>query len=165
MNHTTDTVQATNGGRDAQQLPLGLRRFQTGEPTSSNAKVYPRVRALAVTNPRQWRAPCALLFGPASRKQLDRITAASNSPNVIRRLRCKGFEIPCSHTEWVADTAARHQASKESFRVIQAQQRAEFAERMKATRAAKRAAREALAGAGAHPKKTLVSAAADEVAA
>ena len=53
----------------------------------------------AVTNPRQRRALLALLNGPVSREQLDRITGASNSPSVIQRLRCKGFEIPCSSTE------------------------------------------------------------------
>jgi len=55
--------------------------------------------ALAVKNPRQLRALRALLAGPVSREQLDRATGASNSPNVVRHLRGKGFEIPCTHTE------------------------------------------------------------------
>lgn len=93
VNHTTHTTEP--------QIPLicGIHHTTTSPTLVDGSKVSARVRALAVTNPRQQRALLALLAGPVSREQLDRITGASNSPNVIHRLRCKGFEIPCSSTE------------------------------------------------------------------
>lgn len=46
-------------------------------------------------SPRQVRALVALLKGPTSREALDRAAGASNGPNVIFRLRQKGFDLPC----------------------------------------------------------------------
>jgi hypothetical protein len=79
----TDTTATTQAGYRDSDIP--------GTPTTGHA--------LTITNPRQRRALLALLGGPVSREQLDRITGASNSPNVIRLLRCNGFEIPCTYTE------------------------------------------------------------------
>ncbi|MBV8470698.1 MAG: hypothetical protein JOY60_12675 [Burkholderiaceae bacterium] len=48
-------------------------------------------------SPRQARALAALLRGPASRESLDRISGASNSPDVIAKLRrTYGLNIVCN---------------------------------------------------------------------
>ncbi|ASM78686.1 hypothetical protein VITFI_CDS2909 [Vitreoscilla filiformis] len=47
-------------------------------------------------SPRQRRALSALLDGPKTREQLDRIAGASNSPDVIRSIRRRlGMTLPC----------------------------------------------------------------------
>lgn len=51
---------------------------------------------------RQHRVIAALLNGPRSREQIDRIAGASNGPEVIRQLRESGFTIVCEmvkHTD------------------------------------------------------------------
>lgn len=102
-NRNSTAGEANNGadsGTDLQIPPIGgIHLAATGPTLADGSKVSARVSALAVTNPRQRRALRALLAGPVSREQLDRITGASNSPSVIQRLRGKGFEIPCSSTE------------------------------------------------------------------
>lgn len=45
--------------------------------------------------PRQQRAINALRFKPCLREEIDRITGASNGPQIISELRKKGFDIPC----------------------------------------------------------------------
>lgn len=49
------------------------------------------------TNARKARALRALLEGPMTRESLDRAAGASNSPEVVRKLRADGLEIPCAH--------------------------------------------------------------------
>ncbi|WP_444910459.1 hypothetical protein [Microbulbifer sp. TRSA005] len=46
-------------------------------------------------SPRQARALEILLTGPCSRERLDRVTGASNGPNVIMQLRKRGISIQC----------------------------------------------------------------------
>lgn len=48
-----------------------------------------------IKNPRQRRVLMALAEGPKSREQVDRIAGAHNGPDVVRRLRQKGWDIPC----------------------------------------------------------------------
>lgn len=99
-NHLDKKMPTGNGHSTAGEANNGLD-FPTERQMPPNGGIdQPTTEhALAVTNPRQQRALLALLDGPVSREQLDRITGASNSPHVIHRLRCKGFEIPCSSTE------------------------------------------------------------------
>lgn len=63
----------------------GPSKASTGNSTT------PKIRF----TPRQWRAVSALLKRPHSREELDRITGASNSPEVVAQLRRRGFDIPC----------------------------------------------------------------------
>lgn len=44
---------------------------------------------------RQERALCALVESPRSREEIDRITGASNGPEVISQLRKLGIAIEC----------------------------------------------------------------------
>lgn len=47
-------------------------------------------------NPREHRALLALLAAPLTREQLDRVAGASNSPDLVARLRHGlGLGIPC----------------------------------------------------------------------
>lgn len=45
--------------------------------------------------PRQARALAALMRGPLSREELDRVAGCSNTPDLIASLRRRGFVIPC----------------------------------------------------------------------
>jgi hypothetical protein len=49
-----------------------------------------------IKNPREIRLLLALLDGDKHREQLDRLIGASNSPDIVFRLRQKGFSIPCT---------------------------------------------------------------------
>ena len=50
----------------------------------------------AMRSQRQHRVLLALLTGSKTREQLDRIAGASNSPDVVYRLRLRfGLELPC----------------------------------------------------------------------
>ena len=46
-------------------------------------------------SPRKLRLLEALLDGPLSREALDRGIGTSNSPDVVFRLRARGFDLPC----------------------------------------------------------------------
>ena len=50
---------------------------------------------LGTDNPRHLRALAALLRRPRSRKQLDAVAGASNSPELVAELRRRGLEVPC----------------------------------------------------------------------
>lgn len=52
---------------------------------------------LQVLTPRQHRALEALLDGPQTREQIDRITGASNGPDEVMTMRRRfGLQIPCT---------------------------------------------------------------------
>jgi len=44
---------------------------------------------------RQMRAINALRSRPIMREELDRLAGCSNSPELVRQLRCKGLDIEC----------------------------------------------------------------------
>lgn len=46
--------------------------------------------------PRETRVLYALAKGTLSREQVDQIAGASNGPEVIRRIRNRGLEVPCT---------------------------------------------------------------------
>lgn len=48
-----------------------------------------------VGNPRERRLLARLLSGPCDREPLDRVIGASNSPDIVSRLRARGFALPC----------------------------------------------------------------------
>ncbi len=50
---------------------------------------------LHIRSPRVLRLLSALLTGKKSRETLDRAVGASNTPDIVFRLRGKGFVIPC----------------------------------------------------------------------
>jgi len=56
---------------------------------------------LGTDNPRQLRAIDALLRRPTTREQLDAITGASNSPEVVAELRRRGLAIPCERITFI----------------------------------------------------------------
>jgi hypothetical protein len=68
----------------------------------ADSEALPQV-LLALRSQRQRRTLVALLDAPRTREQLDRIAGASNSPDVVGRLRRRfGLELPCE-TEAVID--------------------------------------------------------------
>lgn len=50
-----------------------------------------------IRSPRETRLLSALRTGKKSRETLDRAIGASNTPDIVFRLRKKGFAIPCEH--------------------------------------------------------------------
>lgn len=57
--------------------------------------------ALPVRNPRERRLLRRLLGGPCDREPLDRAIGASNTPDIVFRLRARGFDIPCESIKGV----------------------------------------------------------------
>lgn len=68
---------------------------QRGAFQNSNDTDQFATRQRAISSPRALRLLEALLGGPTSRESLDRLIGASNTPDVVMRLRQRGFEIPC----------------------------------------------------------------------
>lgn len=63
-------------------------QFQTPEPRVSQTRQL-------VGNPRERRLLTRLLSGPCDREPLDRAIGATNTPDVVFRLRARGFALPC----------------------------------------------------------------------
>ncbi|WP_157278229.1 hypothetical protein [Methyloversatilis thermotolerans] len=61
----------------------------------SSSTVVSASPAIPVNGPRMRRLLQRLLSGPCDREALDRAIGSSNSPDVISRLRAKGFALPC----------------------------------------------------------------------
>lgn len=57
--------------------------------------------AILVNGPRMRRLLLRLLSGPCDREELDRAIGASNTPDVVHRLRAKGFELPCESVKGI----------------------------------------------------------------
>ena len=58
--------------------------------------------------PRAFRLMLALLQGPRTREECDRLAPASNSPNVIMELRRKlQLELPCERVPFVTKDGAK----------------------------------------------------------
>lgn len=51
--------------------------------------------SIAIRGPREWRVLRRLMIGPASREELDITAGASNSPDLVFRLRSRGLNIDC----------------------------------------------------------------------
>ena len=77
------------------QLPLiaELDLGDTAHSTLQPARIF-----AGTDNPRHLRALHALLIRPRTREELDRITGASNGPELMAELRRKGLCIPCQRT-------------------------------------------------------------------
>lgn len=60
-----------------------------------------KVKFAVLRSHRERRLLVALLEGPQSREILDRRIGASNTPDVVFRLRKKGFSLPCNRQEGV----------------------------------------------------------------
>jgi hypothetical protein len=69
-----------------------LARWQAGEVGRAKHREH---ADSTITNPRERRLLSALMSGPLAREALDRAVGASNSPDVVLRLRRRGFEVPC----------------------------------------------------------------------
>lgn len=54
-----------------------------------------------LSSPRERRLLLTLLDGPTAREALDRGIGASNSPDVVFRLRQRGFDLPCRMAEGI----------------------------------------------------------------
>ena len=53
------------------------------------------IQAILGRSPRTLRLVTALMHSPKRREELDRIAGASNSPELVRQLRGRGFTVPC----------------------------------------------------------------------
>ncbi len=70
--------------------------LQKTEVSAGTAQFY------LVDNPRERRLLAVLLQrGETSRHDLDGLIGAENSPDVVFRLRNRGFEIPCERREMI----------------------------------------------------------------
>lgn len=58
-------------------------------------------RFLGTDNPRELRAIELLMRGPLSREELDKKAGSTNSPEIIRRLRSRGLELPCERIDFI----------------------------------------------------------------
>lgn len=80
-------------------LPLGCTQY--GEaggivPCPANQE-QPGGALPAIRSPRQRRVLLALLAGPKTREQVDRIAGSSNGPDVVMKLRRRfGLSLPCA---------------------------------------------------------------------
>ena len=52
-------------------------------------------------NPRHLRAITAMLRRPISRKELDNVAGASNSPELVAELRRRGLDAPCERISFI----------------------------------------------------------------
>ena len=52
-------------------------------------------------NPRHLRAITAMLRRPISRKELDSVAGASNSPELVAELRRRGLDAPCERISFI----------------------------------------------------------------
>jgi len=76
-----------------------LRQQSEASGNTFLASHNPTPTAPRLTSPRERRLLAALLDGPLSREALDKRIGASNSPDVVFRLRAKGFDIKCKRIE------------------------------------------------------------------
>lgn len=67
-------------------------RIQITEPAVSQTD-------LPVRNPRERRLLLRLQSGPCDREVLDGAIGATNTPDVVFRLRSRGFALPCERIE------------------------------------------------------------------
>ena len=54
---------------------------------------------LGTQNPRHLRVIQAVTVRPVPREELDRIAGCSNGPDLVRDLRDRGLELPCTRTK------------------------------------------------------------------
>lgn len=97
---TAPTVEQGQQMKCCDSLELRSVSAPTETTTQGHTKAArPHFRPQKVSrlqSPRQSRALSALLTGPKTREQIDRIAGASNSPDVIGRLRRRfGMTLPC----------------------------------------------------------------------
>jgi hypothetical protein len=78
-----------------------LRQQSEASGSAFQASPNPTPTVPLLTSPRERRLLAALLDGPLSREALDKRIGASNSPDVVFRLRSKGFGIKCERVEAV----------------------------------------------------------------
>lgn len=62
---------------------------------------FKRSKHSSIATARQRRLLLALQKGPLHREEADRITGASNSPEVVAQLRARGWNIPCEMVEHI----------------------------------------------------------------
>lgn len=65
------------------------------DPAKAESSIPNKRKFAGTDNPRHLRAIAALLRRPIPREQLDSITGASNSPELVAELRRRGLEVPC----------------------------------------------------------------------
>jgi hypothetical protein len=64
-------------------------------PVNAELSALDSAKFTGTDTPRQWRVVAALLNGPKTREEIDRIAGASNGPEIVRQLRVNGLEIFC----------------------------------------------------------------------
>jgi hypothetical protein len=74
--------------------------MKTPDPTKAESSAAKSVKFTGTDNPRQLRAIAALLNRPVPRESLDRVSGASNSPELVAELRRRGLEVPCERIQF-----------------------------------------------------------------
>lgn len=95
----TRVPQIAHPGPDPVPLQTEFFPGAPGSDTTNTRAAVAKPAAYGIRSARTVRMLQALLQGPKSREQLDRIAGTSNSPEYIRRLREAGFDVP---SKWIA---------------------------------------------------------------
>jgi hypothetical protein len=74
--------------------------MKTPDPTKAESSAPNSVKFTGTDNPRQLRAIAVLLNRPVPRESLDRVSGASNSPELVADLRRRGLEVPCERIQF-----------------------------------------------------------------
>jgi hypothetical protein len=89
----------------AQEIIALLDRYIAVRPTSGQQRDLPAstsgpAKITVDDSPREWHALAALLKGPKSREEIDRVAGVSNSPDLVMELRRRhGLAIPCKRVD------------------------------------------------------------------
>lgn len=75
--------------------------MKTPEPSKENPSAPSKRKFTGTDNPRHLRALAALLRRPVSRKELDSVAGATNSPELVAELRRRGLDAPCERIEFI----------------------------------------------------------------
>lgn len=76
--------------------------MKTPESFEKNPSALSSAKFTGTNNPRHLRVLTALLSGPKSREQVDRIAGCSNGPALVLELRDCSLELPCPRISKVA---------------------------------------------------------------
>lgn len=76
--------------------------MKTPRPAKAEQSAPSKRKFTGTDNPRHLRALSVLLNRPIPREQLDSVTGASNSPELVAEFRRRGLEVPCQRI-WFID--------------------------------------------------------------
>lgn len=73
---------------------------KNARPSKAESSAQTCAKFTGTDNPRELRALEVLMRGPVSREDLDKRAGCTNSPELIRRLRARGLDLPCERIDF-----------------------------------------------------------------